>query len=361
MENKVYNEMDVFYSDNLSTIEESDFQCPWLYREEFSLPALASDQHVFLRVHGITSKADIFFNGVQIASSDFQKGSYNGQLYDLTPHALPGPNALLIQAYPTDYLKDLAIGWADWNPQPPDSGTGLWRAIELTLTGPVSLSSPRVTTTFTSDSQKPLAVGVTIETDVSNHGDVPADVVVHGAIQPPDGSQPMELTQRVQLPPNTVSTVGMDTTLLDPQIWWPAAWGEQPLYRATLNVSLSSDVISDATLPTSFGIRSVESKLNHNNDTQFVVNGRPFQVRGAGYSPDIFLRFNPQRVAAIFQYVLDMGLNTIRLEGKQEHPEFYDIADRMGLMIMAGWECCDKWEGWTVSTHLFSLITLGLF
>lgn len=41
-----------------------------------------------------------------------------------------------------------------------------------------------------------------------------------------------------------------------------------------------------------------------------------------------------------------MGLNTIRLEGKQEHPEMYELADEMGLMIMAGWECCDKWEGW---------------
>jgi exo-1,4-beta-D-glucosaminidase len=41
-----------------------------------------------------------------------------------------------------------------------------------------------------------------------------------------------------------------------------------------------------------------------------------------------------------------MGLNTVRLEGKQEHPYLYSLADEMGLMIMAGWECCDKWEGW---------------
>ena len=24
----------------------------------------------------------------------------------------------------------------------------------------------------------------------------------------------------------------------------------------------------------------------------------------------------------------------------------YDIADRIGLMVMPGWECCDKWEAW---------------
>ena len=41
-----------------------------------------------------------------------------------------------------------------------------------------------------------------------------------------------------------------------------------------------------------------------------------------------------------------MGMNTIRLEGKMEHPELYEIADRLGLMVMPGWECCDKWEAW---------------
>jgi exo-1,4-beta-D-glucosaminidase len=41
-----------------------------------------------------------------------------------------------------------------------------------------------------------------------------------------------------------------------------------------------------------------------------------------------------------------MGMNAIRLEGKMEHPELYGIADRLGLMVMPGWECCDKWEAW---------------
>ncbi|KAL5337211.1 glycoside hydrolase superfamily [Aspergillus crustosus] len=347
LERQVYNETDLFFSDHLSNIDESDFQVPWLYREEFALPALADDQRLFLRVHGITSKADIFFNGVQIASSDFQKGSYNGQSYDLTPNVSVGPNALLIQVYPTDYLADLAIGWADWNPHPPDSGTGVWRAVELVLTGPVTLSPPRVITTFASESEKPFAVEVTVETDVTNHQDSPAEVTVRGTIHSPDQTQTIELSRPVELLPNSVATIGLDTTLLSPHVWWPAGWGSQPLYRVELRVSLASDVLSDVTPPMSFGIRSVESRLNIHNDTQFLVNGHPFQVRGAGYAPDIFLRFNPQRVEAIFQYVLDMGLNTIRLEGKQEHPILYDIADRMGLMIMAGWESCDKWEGWT--------------
>ncbi len=41
-----------------------------------------------------------------------------------------------------------------------------------------------------------------------------------------------------------------------------------------------------------------------------------------------------------------MGLNTVRLEGKLETQEFFDLADRKGILVMAGWCCCDFWERW---------------
>ncbi|KAL2869117.1 putative glycosyl hydrolase [Aspergillus lucknowensis] len=344
----VYNESDLFYSDHLADLRESDFQVPWLYREEFALPALPPNQHLFLITHGISSKADIFFNGIQIASSDFQRGSYVGVSYDLTPHVFVGSNAVLIKAYPTNYHEDLALGWVDWNPHPPDSGMGVWRAVELQLTGPVSISSPRITTNFSSsETGESTAVIIKFKADVKNHGEFSTDVVIMGAILSPDLSRRIDLAQHVQLPPYSNSTVSLKTTLNDAQIWWPAAWGPQPLYQLSLNVSLLSGAISDIAPSARFGIRNVASTLNANNDVEYTINGHRFQVRGAGYAPDIFLRFDIERVEYIFQYVLDMGLNTIRLEGKQEHPAFFELADRMGLMVMAGWECCDKWEAWT--------------
>src|SRR5437764_3888717 len=42
-----------------------------------------------------------------------------------------------------------------------------------------------------------------------------------------------------------------------------------------------------------------------------------------------------------------MGLNTIRLEGKLETKDFFDLADERGILIMAGWCCCDHWEHWS--------------
>ena len=60
----------------------------------------------------------------------------------------------------------------------------------------------------------------------------------------------------------------------------------------------------------------------------------------------MMLREDPQRLRDEFRYVQDMGLNTIRLEGKLETEEFFDLADERGILLMAGWCCCDFWEHW---------------
>ena len=56
-------------------------------------------------------------------------------------------------------------------------------------------------------------------------------------------------------------------------------------------------------------------------------------------------RFHP-RLRDELRYTQDMGLNTIRLEGKLETKEFFDLADERGILVMAGWCCCDHWEHW---------------
>src|SRR5262249_39552307 len=70
-------------------------------------------------------------------------------------------------------------------------------------------------------------------------------------------------------------------------------------------------------------------------------------IRGGGWAPDMLLRPpSPARLDAELSYVKEMGLNTIRLEGKLERAAFYDEADARGILVMPGWCCCDFWEKW---------------
>ncbi|KAJ9612135.1 hypothetical protein H2200_003732 [Cladophialophora chaetospira] len=343
LESGVYNDTHLFFSNNLeNAVDYSAYEIPWLYREEFAL-ARQPNQHYFLQTNGITSRADIYVNGVQIASNKTQVGSYGGKKYEITNALTDGQNAILIVAYPTNYLRDFAMGYVDWNPYPPDNGTGVWRYVEMAQTGPVSLSDPRIKTDYEYTWRN--AATVTVRIDATNNGDQAINATITAAIQGPKGSQVTTVSQPVSLPPGQSKTVSMITDLSNPQIWWPASWGSQPLYTVSVSASISN-TISDTAPPRRFGIRHVSSYVNSYNDTAFNLNGYPFLVMGAGYAPDVFYRFDVNRTRSQIQRILDLGLNTIRLEGKQEQPELYDLADEMGLMIMAGWECCDKWEGW---------------
>ena len=60
----------------------------------------------------------------------------------------------------------------------------------------------------------------------------------------------------------------------------------------------------------------------------------------------MMMRETSERLADEFRYVRDMGLNTVRLEGKLETEEFFEMADQQGILVMAGWCCCDFWEHW---------------
>ncbi|RYO76972.1 hypothetical protein DL766_008710 [Monosporascus sp. MC13-8B] len=342
----VYADSDLFYSDNLKHFDASIFQVPWLYRHDFKLNTVPG-RHYFLQTHGITSKADIFLNGHEIANSTYQAGSYVGRTYDITKLAKK-ENALVIQVYPTDYNYDFALGFVDWNPYPPDNGTGVWRNVEIKETGPVVLGPLRVRTETTLPIQKSKA-WVSLRATARNLEDHEITIDAIGHVSAERGGKNQYWKRSFTLGPRETIDLDLSTTLQSPKIWWPKAWGDQPLYKGRLSVSVrgSQSDVAEST----FGIRKVTSQVSQ-DDRMFYVNGYPFQVIGGGYSADMFLRWDGKKFARQAELMLELGHNTVRLEGKNEHPELYDIADRMGLMVMAGWECCDKWEAWSYNEDL---------
>ncbi len=102
--------------------------------------------------------------------------------------------------------------------------------------------------------------------------------------------------------------------LENPRIWWPYQMGEPNLYTAKLSFETDRG-ISDAASVT-FGIREVTSEITDKGYRLFKINGRKLLIRGAAWAPDMFLRWSPERLDADLAYVKDMGLNTIRLEGR---------------------------------------------
>jgi exo-1,4-beta-D-glucosaminidase len=86
--------------------------------------------------------------------------------------------------------------------------------------------------------------------------------------------------------------------------------GEPHLYNLVLQFT-SNNIVTDS-LNRTFGIRQVTSELTSDGYRLYRVNALPILIRGAGWSPDMFLRTDPVRQMQEFVYVRDMNLNAIR-------------------------------------------------
>ena len=343
----VYDVDELFFSQNLNKVNWGQFTVPWLYRNEFDLTP-GGGEHYILQTNGINSKADLFFNGKQIATKEYQAGAYGGHTYDVS--GLVGhQNALVVRAYPTDVNYDFAVGFVDWNPSSPCNDTGVWRDITIKQTGPVSLGPLSVHSEIETPVEGKSAV-VTLQATAQNMEDRKVHVQLEGSIAEEDSYPLSSSTKSITLGPHESRVMQIKLDLQTPKIWWPKHWGDQPMYGAKLSVSSGSELSDVVQSP--FGVRNATYHVNGYQDGMFSVNGHHFQVLGGGYASDIFLRWDSERFSTMAQYVLDMGMNSIRLEGKMDQPELYEIADRMGLMILPGWECCDKWESWSYNDEL---------
>ncbi|MGO4521010.1 sugar-binding domain-containing protein [Dyella sp. 2RAF44] len=335
---------DVFYSDNMRAVQVPDssgnlFVTPWWYRTQFTLSKDLGQKHTMLHTNGIIASADLWVNGHQVVDHAELAGAYPVHDFDVTRWVHAGANVLAMRVHPADPRTSLSIGWVDWNPTPPDNNMGPWRGVDIALTGPVALSYPHVQSTLSPDlSHATLAVKVTAKNlDTAAH-----DATISGTVAGVPIQQTVHLapgqTQDVSFSSSTTPGMALD----HPKIWWPVGMGDHPLYQLEMSAAVDGATSDRATA--SFGMRSVSSNLTKQGYRQFFINGKPLLIRGGGWAPDMFLRDDPARMEAEFNYVLNLGLNTIRSEGKLENQRFYELADQHGILILAGWECCDKWE-----------------
>ena len=323
--------------------KDSPFACSWWYRTEFRVPEDFRDRHVSLHFGGINSRANVWLNGHQIAGTKDVAGTYRAYDFDVTTLLASGkPNVLAAETFaPTE--KDPAITWVDWNPAPPDKNMGLWREVYLEASGPVTVRNAQVVTHFTDASLA--EADLTVVAELHNlSAQTPATGVLEGSFDE------VHLRQPITFAPGESRTVRFtpdkfpELKVKEPKIWWPAPLGPQNLHKLSLRFTIGNEISDSQTVR--FGIREITSEKNDQGCLQFLINGRKILIRGGGWAPDMLLRQSRERLEAEFRYVRDLGLNTIRLEGKMETDDFYNLADEEGILIMAGWSCCDFWEQW---------------
>ena len=220
---------------------------------------------------------------------------------------------------------------------------GLWRDVYLSATDPAAMRYPAVFTSLNSP-----ANDLARSPCAAKCATPPAhavDGVLRGKIESIEFSQPVQLgpheTRVVHFMPEQFAQL----KIANPRLWWPAQVGAQNLYP--LELDLRNRRQSQSTISRiQFGIREVTSEIDAQGHRLFHINGKNILVRGAGYTFDMLLRSSPERQEAELRYVRDMNLNAMRFEGKLEDDHFLELCDQYGILVLAGWCCCDHWEKW---------------
>ena len=328
---------------NLPMPPDSPYACGWWYRKEFNAPALtAKDNRFWLHFGGINYRGELWVNGHKIADSSSIAGAYRTYDFDVTDVLAPGKaNVIAIETF-APKEKDLGINWVDWNPCPPDKDMGLWGAVDLVESGPVTVGSPMAVTHFPDASLS--RADLTVYAELHNSTDAPIKGIVSGTVAGAKFEKPVELAahedQTVAFSPEQFPALRIQ----NPKPWWPRQMGDPHLEHLAVTFSTQGRISDEQS--TDFGIREITSELTSNGSRLFRVNGKPILIRGAGWSQDMLLRTDHERLSNQLQLVQDMNLNTIRLEGKLETEDFFRMADERGILVMPGWCCCDHWEHW---------------
>lgn len=329
----------------------AQFAVPWWFRTEFE-PDLQPGEHAQLIVNGVLGAADLWVDGHELATHARLQGDYARSSFDITELLHAGANSLALEVYPNDPTRMFTLDDVDWNQIPPDNNTGIQFPLQLHTSGALALAGAHVLQNNASDMS---SSQLTLEGEVSNETAAAQTASVQATVTPPaGGGKAITLVKPVTLAAHATSVVSFTSAeypqllIVNPRVWWPYQMGAQPLYRLSMQVEQSGTPV-DAQSET-FAIRTVSTQLVGSSPIaphgvrQFLINGQPLLIRAGGWAEDLFLRYSAANTAEQIALLENLGLNAIRTEGKEMPEDFYEQMDRAGILIDAGFQCCDAWQ-----------------
>lgn len=298
------------------------------YRKHFTLPQSYHSRRVFIEFDGVMANSDVWINGFHLGQRPYGYISFS---YELTEHLNFGGDNSNVIAVRADTSAQPASRWY--------TGAGIYRHVRLIATNATHLehwgtfiSTPQVTNA---------EARVHVESAVLNQSEAARNVSLQITIINPAG----RVVGKSETPPQTVAAgqradFQQDLNVKAPQLW---NLDEPFLYQAITRVRAGNATLDDET--TTFGIR----EFHFDAATGFWLNNRNFKIKGACLHADgsafgaaVPLSVWRRRLEAL----RELGVNAIRTAHNPPAPEFLDLCDRMGFLVMD-----EMFDAWTVAKN----------
>jgi beta-galactosidase len=271
------------------------------YRRSFTAPTAWTGQHVTVEFEGVYMNADVWLNGEKLGTHPY---GYTAFYYDVTSRLKPGARNVL--AVRVDNSNKQSSRWYP--------GSGIYRHVWATVTGPVRVAQWGVS--VTTPEVSPARARVVVSAQVEGAGTVETTIFA------PDGRK--------------VGAGEREIVVARPALWSPDS---PKLYRAVTRVLAGKRVVDE--VETRFGIRSLEWSAAKG----FLLNGKSIKLVGGSVHHDngvlgaaAFDRAEERRV----EMLKAAGMNAVRTAHNPPSPAFLAACDRLGLLVMD--ETFDCWE-----------------
>ena len=292
------------------------------YRKHFRLPDSYKGKQITIEFDGVYENSEVWINGQYMGKRPF---GYISFYYDITPHLKFGGNENVI-AVKVDNSHQPNSRWY--------SGSGIYRHAWLLVTGDVHIAHWGTFVTTPKVSQTSSLVQV--KTLVRNEGRVTAHCALTTDVIDKDGKVVGTVQGGTDVAANDENELTQELTIENPNLW---SVDNPYLYRVHSTVCSGGKTVDEYDTP--FGIREVVFDA----DKGFLLNGRHVKLNGVCLHHDggCVGSAVPERVwERRLEILKDMGCYAIRTSHNPPAPEFLDLCDRMGFLVMA--EAFDEWK-----------------
>lgn len=292
------------------------------YRKSFSLPTTAQNKVVWIEFDGVYRNSEVWINGHYLGK---RPSGYTSFRYELSKFLKFGKEKNVI-AVKVDNSEQPNSRWY--------TGSGIYRNVRLVITSQIAIDQWGVFETTPKVSEDEAEIKV--EVNLLNRTNGSQIVDIQNTIVDSEGKVVVsEQTKNLSLKDSTGKYFQL-LKIKKPQLWSI----EKPyLYKVITKVFQQNQEVD--VYESTLGIRF----FNFETEKGFSLNGKLTKIQGVCMHHDLGALGAAVNVRAMerqLEILKAMGCNGIRTAHNTPAPEFLDLCDKMGFIVMD--EAFDMWK-----------------
>jgi hypothetical protein len=289
------------------------------YRRTVTVPTRQQGSRIVLRFGAVNFEATVFWNGTQVTKHSGGLLPFEADVTDLV--AWGGENTVHVLVRSGKVAARQSDGWhypnGSWWGQ---TCWGIWQDVWLLTRSAAYVQDSFVTASVTNGQ-------ISVVTTLANDGATPATVWVEHEVTDGGSTELRSVGQAASVPAGGTATVTFAQKWTNPRLWGP----EDPhLYQLTATVRPARNQPVADSSSVRFGFREISTQ-----GTDILLNGRPVMLHGDAWHYMGSIENSRAYATAWFTMVKALGVNYLRLHAMPYPPVFYDVADELGLLLVA--------------------------